>query len=318
VPDPFARSHLYIERAPDIVRAQFFDVDHAIEVQLYHGATLAWAKTDAGEKCVRQRMTVLGRAVYEEFAIEEGKGNTWVKRVIGGSNAGAWYVAQIEASGEGTRVTIEAFAPPGGFISGLGKLSQLGVEKALQKLLAEHQRAIGDYNPATQHRVATRGLEGLRDLIAPVEKLGPRELSALVSAVLETAALVAIADRHADAREREAMSDVAVALCRKEIDEPTRAELVEHAERAVEAVGMEERCDTLGKRLAALGHPTLGIAIAVLVAEVSHGIDRHEMEAIQRLAKAAGMGETDLLALMTRIGAVTSSPPVGDREAHPA
>jgi hypothetical protein len=305
--EPFARSQVHIERQPDVVRAQFFDVDHAIEVQLYHGATLAWAKTESGEKCVRQRMTVLGRAVYEDFVIEEGRGDTWVKRVIGGSNTGAWYVAMFEPWSEGTRVSIEAYAPQGGFISGLGKLSQLGVEKALQKLLAEHQKAIGDYNPATQHRVAVSVLESLRDLLAPVEKLDPRELSSLVSAVLETAALVAIADRNADPREREAMSDVAVALCRREIDEPTRAKLVEHAERALEAVGMEERCDKLGQRLAALGHATLGIAIAVLVAEVSHGIDRHEMAAIQRLAKGAGINEADLLAILTRIGAATSS-----------
>jgi hypothetical protein len=290
-----------------VVRAQFFDVDHAIEVQLYHGATLAWAKSESGEKCVRQRITVLGRAVYEDFVIEEGRGDTWVKRVIGGSNTGAWYVALFEASGEGTRVSIEAFAPPGGFIAGLGKLSQLGVEKALQKLLAEHRKASGDYNPAMQHRIAVSVLESLRDLLAPVEKLEPRELSPLVSAVLETAALVAIADRNADPCEREAMSDVAVALCGKAMDEPMRAKIVEHAERALEAHGMEERCDLLGRRLAALGHATLGIAIAVLVAEVSHGIDRHEMAAIERLAKSAGIGEADLLTILKRIGAAISS-----------
>jgi uncharacterized tellurite resistance protein B-like protein len=276
-------------------------------VQLYHGAQLSRAKTDSGIDCVRQRTSVLGRAVYEDFVIEEGKGDTWVKRVVGGPNDGAFYVAEFASEGDATRVTIHAYAPPGGFTSGMGKLSQLGMEKALQKLLQEHQKAIGDYNQAAQHTLAQAALAKIGDLLAPLAALAAPELSSLVKTILETAALVAIADRNADEREREAMNDVAVALCGMQLGEATRDKLIAHAERAVEALGMEERCAGLGKRLAALGHSTLGIAIATVVAEASHGIDRHEMAAIRRLAESAGVGEPDLIALLTRIGEATSS-----------
>src|SRR5579872_458756 len=165
-----ARSTAVIERPVDVVRAQFFDVDHHVRDRVHHGVVLKWAQPKApGEKRVRQETSVLGRTVAEEFVIEEGDGGRWVKRFVEGPNEGGAYLAHFAPErSTATRIDAEAVAPPKGFDNGLGKLSGLGVQKALEKLLGDHKRALEGYEPGRVRGDVSRVLRALRDKISPL------------------------------------------------------------------------------------------------------------------------------------------------------
>lgn len=302
-PLPTAAASVEIARAPDVVREHFFDLAAAIATQPYHGVTLSWATESDHEKRARQEIHVLGSAIVDDFVLEQGDGETWVKRFVEGPNTGGRYVARFEASPTGTRVEIVAHAPPHGFSFGLGKLSPLGLEKALRKMLGEHAKAIENYQfePGSTRAPVVGVLASLDDLTAPVLALGERERRAIVATLLEAASLVAIADHDADVAEREVMDEVARALCDRGLDDETRLRLVKGAERALSVEGMAARCEKLGARLKTLACAELGLAVATIVAEVSHGIDPPEMAALQKIAHGAGVPDAALASIMGRI-----------------
>jgi hypothetical protein len=70
--------------------------------------------------------------------------------------------------------------------------------------------------------------------------------------------------------------------------------MVEAAVAAIAKEGAKARCENLGKRLKALGFGGLGLSLAVLVAEVSHGLDPAELDGLRRLAAGAGLDDRDL------------------------
>ena len=306
-----ARAQIEIAKPVAVVRAQFFDVAHAIELQPYHGVKLSWApppeagsEPQRGARLVRQELLVLGQAIVDDCAVEEGPEGTWVKRFALGANAGARYVARFEAVGDlATRVDLEAYPPPHGFNLGLGKLSALGLEKTLKKILAEHQKAIESYEfePGSTRASVGSVLAALEDLTAPITKLGDRERRAIVATLLEAASVVAVADDEADAAEREVMDEVARVLCNQELDDDLRERLVKGAERALGSEGMAQRCERLGQRLKKLGCVELGLTVATIVAEVSHGIDPPELAALQKIALAAGLPEAALSSILSRV-----------------
>jgi tellurite resistance protein len=303
---PTARAWIDIARPKEAVRAQFFDLEHAIATQPYHGVALSWAPLgENGEKRARQEIRVLAQPVIDDFVIEEGKDGAWVKRFVGGTNAGARYVATFAAADEGgTRVEIEAFAPKGGFNLGVGKLSALGLEKALKKMLVDHQRAIEKYEfvPGSAREPVTGVLAALEDMTAPLANLDDGKRRAMVATLLEAASLVAVADNDADAAEREVMDEIARALCGQSLDEDTRARLVRGAERGVGSEGMGSRCEKLGQRLARLGVAELGLTVAAIVGEISHGIDPPELAAMQKIAAGANLPEAALTSILDRVG----------------
>ena len=305
-----ARAQIEMAKPVAVVRAHFFDVANAIAVQPFHGVKLGWAPPPdekgavARPRLVRQELTVLGQPIVDDCAIEEGQGGAWVKRFVAGANAGARYVARFEALGEAaTRVDLEAFAPPAGFNLGLGKLSALGLERALKKLLGEHQKALESYEfePGSLRAPVTSVLRAMGDLTAPLAKLDDRERRAIVATLLETASVVAIADHDADAAEREVLDEVARVLGQQELDSDTRERLVKGAERALGSEGMTRRCERLGQRLKTLGYVELGLTVATIVAEVSHGIDPPELAALQKIALAAGLPEAALSSILGRV-----------------
>jgi hypothetical protein len=308
---PYAHGSMVIEREPDVVRAQFFDVDHHVRHGVHHGATLTWANPGGsqppGPRRVRQETRVLGRVVAEAFVIEESPTGLWVKRFVEGPNAGGRYVATFSRDPQGhTRVDVEAFAPPHGFDNGLGKLSQLGVEKALQKLLQEHKRALEGYEPGRARGDVDRVLKALRDLTTPMLERSREEQRAIISNFLEGAAIVALADEVADAAERHTMQAAARSLCFVELDDESIEKLVAGTKGAVLAEGTTARCEKVGSRLERLGFAQLGLAFATLIAQVSHGIDGRELSALQRIANAGGLDDEHVAQLVHRIDAMLS------------
>jgi tellurite resistance protein len=308
---PAARAAIVLDCAIDVVRAQFFDLDHHVRDGLHRGTTVRWTLRPPGERRLKQETRVLNRVLTDVFVIEDDQG-AWVKRFVEGPNEGGRYVVSFAPHAtSATRVDAEAHAPPKGFDNGLGRLSDLGVQKSLEKLLADHQRALEGYEPGRVRGDVEKVLRSLRDLTTPIGARDRSEQKAIVSSFLKAAAIAAISDGVADEVERQTMQAVARTLCQVELDDATLATLVDGASQAASTDGLEVRCDRIGATLLALGVSDLGLAVAALIAQVSHGVEARELAALLRIAKAAGLDEPTLVALIGRIDAMlTTAPPV--------
>jgi tellurite resistance protein len=308
-PGRAARAAIVIARPLDVVRAQFFDLDHHVRDGVHRGTSVRWTMRPPGERRLKQETRVLGRVVAEEFVIEDD-GGKWVKRFVEGPNVGGKYVVTFSSEQRSaTRAEAEAQPPPKGFDNGLGKLSDLGVVKSLEKLLADHQRALEGYEPGRVRGDVDKVLKALRDLTTPIFSRDKAEQRAIVSNFLEAAAITAICDDEADDVERQTMKGVAKSLCFIELDDAAIDRIVKGTTDAANADGIEARCDKIGARLLKLGMSDLGVAVAALIAQVSHGVEARELAALQRIARAAGLEDARLSALITRMDAMLTTAP---------
>jgi len=141
----------------------------------------------------------------------------------------------------------------------------------------------------------------LRDLVAPIAARVDRDRSAAVATILETASVVMLADSAADDAELEVLDEAARALCDAQLDDAVRGALVRGAARTIADQGIGARCEALGARLGRLKCAEAGLAFATLVADASHGIDTHELAALERLATGCGMASEALVSLMARV-----------------
>ena len=298
-----ATAWLDFDRPVDAVRGVFLDVDLAVRGKIHRGMRLHWiGKTPDGERAVRQQTLVIDKLVIEDVLIDEGPDGTWVKRYIEGPNAGTVFVARFDPHGRpGTRVTMEAHVGPHGFAQGLGKLSAVGLEKAMKRVMTEYKLALEGYEPGrARGAVLTAIGEAQRGSLA-MRSLDDAKRHQLASAVLETACSIACVDDSPDEAERDALRAIVAALWSVPLDPAAEERMVRAAVAAVTKEGPRVRCETLGKRLQALGFARLGVAIAVLVAEVSHGLDPSELAALRHLATAAGIDELELADIVKRI-----------------
>jgi hypothetical protein len=122
----------------------------------------------------------------------------------------------------------------------------------------------------------------------------------VVATVLETAWSIACIDDPPDDGERDAMRAVVAALWNTTIDPAAEDRMVHAAVEVVRKQGAATRCVVLGAKLKALGFGELGVHIAALVAEVSHGLDPSELDALRMLASAAGVSDQTLHDLIRR------------------
>jgi hypothetical protein len=301
-PPAAASATIEIKKPVATVRAHLFDLDHAIRAKIHHGVTLRWLPPEApGERRIEQETKLMTRTHVDVLVIEEGEGGAWVKRFVEGPSKGTRIVGTVsEGSSGGARVRLEAFPGSVGYVGALGKLSQLGMEKSLQKTLEEHQRSLEGYEPG-RARGAVRAVVGAMRTSALFAASGEGQGRAVMTNLLEAACVVAVADEHADEAEREVIQEVARSLCFIELDATAVDRMVQNVARAVRADGIEQRCDKIGARLSSLGLAELGLRVAVLIAQVSHGIDAPELATLQRLATATGIGEVALRDLVHSI-----------------
>lgn len=302
-PAPTASAWLEFERPIETVRALFFDVDNAIRAKIHRGLRLKWLSKDAnGERRIRQTMRVLDRMVTEEIVIEEGPSGTWVKRFVDGPNVGTHFTAHFDANGaSASRVQLRAYVGKNGFALGLGKLSPVGLEKALKKLLGEYKRALEGYEPGRARGAVTTVLSTWTDMTGGMNALDRAARKATISTLLETAWSIAAIDETPDTAERDAMQAIVGVLWHTAIEKSAEDRMVQAACDAIGKEGVAKRCDVLGGRLKALGFAELGVALAVLLAEVSRGLDSGELEALRRLSGAAGLDDTWLTAMIERV-----------------
>jgi hypothetical protein len=124
---------------------------------------------------------------------------------------------------------------------------------------------------------------------------------ATISTLLETAWSIAAIDEAPDTAERDAMQAIVGVLWHTAIEKTAEDRMVQAACDAIAKEGVAARCDVLGARLKALGFGQLGVALAVLVAEVSRGLDSGELAALRRLSGAAGLDDEWLTTTIKRV-----------------
>lgn len=284
------------------VQALFFDVDLAVRDKIHRGVRLQWLpRTPDGERRLRRHMRVLDKLQVEEVVIERGADGAWVQRFVEGPNLGTRFVANFEP-GEGamTRVRMEAFVGPRGFAQGLGKLSPLGLEKAMKRTLGEFKRALQGYQPGRAHGQVLAALADAGRWSTAMRGLDDARKRSVVSTLLETAWSIACVDEGPDEAERDAMRAVVAALWNTALDPAAEERMVKAAIDAVAKQGAATRCAALGAKLRSLGFGELGVHVAVLVAEISHGLDPAELDALRALAQAAGVPDETLHDLVRR------------------
>jgi hypothetical protein len=297
---PDASASLDFNRPVAEVQAMFFDVELSVRNRIHRGVRLQMLPHDlGGERRLRRHVRVLDKLQYDDVVIERSGDGAWVERFVDGHNAGTRFVAHFEPKGPGTtRVRMDAFVGPQGFAQGLGRLSPLGLEKAMKRTLAEYRRALEAYQPGRARQAVAAALgDGKRWTQAMAALQGTRRTQ-VIATLLETAWSIACVDEGPDEAEREALRAVVTALWHTSIDRSAEERMVHAAIEAVNGQGAEARLAALGSKLRAVGLGELGVHIAVLVAEVSHGLDPAELGALRALAHAAEVPDETLLALV--------------------
>ena len=302
---PSATAWLDFERPCAEVQTLLFDVDLAVRDKIHRGVRLQWLPrapgAAGGERRLRRHMRVLDKMQVEEVVIERAADGSWVQRFVEGPNAGSRFVATFEAiEPRVTRVRMEAFVGPKGFAQGLGKLSPMGLEKAMKRILAEYKRALQGYQPGRAHGAVLAALADTGQWSPAMRALDDTNRKNLVATLLETAWSIACVDEGPDDAERDAMRAVVAALWHTALDPAAEERMLHAAIEAVKKQGPEARCAALGARLRSLGFGELGVQVAVLVAEVSHGLDPAELGALRVLAQAAGVPDDALHDLLLR------------------
>jgi tellurite resistance protein len=311
-----ASAAIEIDRPIEVVRAALFDLDHAIRGRIHHGVSLRWLRPEApGELRVEQETKALGRTQIDIFVLETGEDGARVERFVSGPNQGVRLVAAFSSAAPGrdggsrparTRVVLTAFTGLSGYQTGIGRLSQVGLEKLLQKTLEEHRRALEGYQPGRARGAVRSVLVPLRDAVLEARAQLHGETRAVMTNLLEAACAVAVADGQADDPERDVIQEVARTLCFVELDAAAVDRLVQAVAAAIESEGIAGRCDKIAARLASLGLDEVGLKVAALVADVSHGIGVEEYAALARMADALGLGEGALAERVRSIDRVLS------------
>jgi tellurite resistance protein len=296
-----ATATLPFDRPMADVKALFFDADLVVRQKVHRGVRLQWLpRTPDGERRLRRHTRIMDRMHVEDVVIEPGPDDTWVLRYVEGPSAGTRFVASFEASGEGTLVMMRAKVGPKGFEQGLGRLSPVGLEKAMKRILNEYKVALQGYEPGRARGAVTAVLHDADPSLAKMRGVDPATLRKLVATLLETSLSIACADDDPDEAELDAVRAIVGRLWGKPLAPELEEQMVRAASQAVKKQGAAERATALGTRLAELGFAQLGVELAVLVAEVSRGLDPAELHALRALAHAGGVSDDELQKILRR------------------
>jgi tellurite resistance protein len=297
-------STVEIDRPVDLVRQQFFDIDHAMRDKVHDGVKIRWLPPrEPGERRILQEVRVLGVLYADEILVEFEDG-TLIKRFVEGPNKGTVFVETFEAKSPSKTVAqIRAVVPLTGFKWAVGPIFKLAVKKALDKALMEHKRDIeGGYTPGRARGNVEAAIDFIRPLADRAKSMErDADRVAIIAPLIEAACVTAIADDELDDAERDAIRAVTHAIGVRPLDdaaiEAVVASSIDHTRRH----GVEQRCNDLGAKLKKLGLAEEGLGVATLIAQVSHGVDQSELAALQLLARAAGVSEARLVEVIQRV-----------------
>jgi len=132
------------------------------------------------------------------------------------------------------------------------------------------------------------------------------EVAALFEALVESAYLVANADRDFDAIERAAFQNVVVSACRSQVSARQVAALVADLHDQLEEDGEERRVERIGRSVSKPEHKLEVLRVATLVAQISGGISGAESRVLTRLSEQLGVAPSELEAAVREAERVAS------------
>ena len=242
-----------------------------------------WEPAAPGERKIKTTFRILGIPQFDVSLLEDAEDGSFVIRYLEGTNAGMVLVHRfVEVEPGVTEVQLSADAPSTLGRKILGPLFVVGARQVMKKALAEDKRDLeqGDFKPG-----AAAG--NLEDALASLA--AQKGASAAVKRViLEAACLISASDGSVDEAERDAVRRAALVLGAS-AEESDPGDLLERCLGFADSEQIKVEIDRVGAALAAAGVAREGVVAAAVVGLVSQGMSLGELEALRRLATAAGM-----------------------------
>jgi hypothetical protein len=279
---------LRINSPVDRVREQYRDIDHHIRNNVHPSIHYQWEPAEAGERKIKTTFRILGLPQFDVSVLEDGADGSFVIRYLEGTNAGMVLVHRfVEVEPGVTEVQLSADAPATLGRKILGPLFIVGARQVMKKALAEDKRDIeqGDFRPGT----AAGNVEDALASLAAQKKAS----SSVKYAILEAACLISACDGSVDAAERDAIGRAA-AMLGATAGESDAESMLSRCLKYAEGERIKTEIDRVGAELAAAGVAREGVVAAAVVGLVSQGMSLGELEALRRLAIAAGFAEEAL------------------------
>lgn len=273
---------LRIEAPPEVVRAQFRDIDHHIRDNVHPGIKYAWAPGAAGERRIRTAFRILGAPQFDVAVLEDAPDGSLVIRYLEGTNAGMVVVHRFDPvdGGKATNVVLLADAPATLGRKILGPLFVLGAKQVMKKALHEDKLDIEKgflAGKAAGH--VERALQGME-----TARVGGEGAA---RAILEAACFVTAVDGEVDDAESDVVRRIAAKLGVDAAWVEDRRQVILRAA----AEGSAGRAKEIGEQLAARGVALEGVIAAAVASLVSHGMSVGEIEALRAIAKGAGVAD---------------------------
>ena len=279
---------LRIKSPPERVREQYRDIDHHIRNNVHPSIHYQWEQGAPGERKIKTTFRILGLPQYDVSLLEDADDGSFVIRYLEGTNAGMVLVHRfVEVEPGVTEVQLSADAPSTLGRKILGPLFVVGARQVMKKALAEDKRDLeqGDFQPG----LAAGNVElALASLAAQA-----KAPAALKHAILEAACLISACDGSVDEAERDAIRRAALVLGAN-AGESDAGGMLSRCSKLAEGEQIKAEIDRIGAELGAGGVAREGVVAAAVVGLVSQGLSLGELEALRRLASAAGLPEDAL------------------------
>jgi len=285
---------LRIEAAPDLVRAQFRDIDHHIRNDVHPSIKFTWEPSAPGERRIRTVFSILGVSQFDVAVLEDAPDGTFVIRYLEGTNAGMVVTHRFVSldGGKATDMQLSADAPATLGRKILGPLFVLGARQVMKKALHEDKRDIEKgFSPGRAAGDVARALEGVSAARGRGE--------AAARAILEAACFLSAVDGQVDDAEVDAVRAIAAQLGVDAAWAENRREVILRAS----ASESTARAKEIGEQLAARGVAKEGVTAAAVAALVSHGMSLGELEALRAIAVGAGVADEEVGATVERVDA---------------
>ena len=303
---------LRMERPPNVVRAQYWDIDHHIRKNVHPGIVYKWEESKPGERKIRTEFRLLGIKQYDVSLLVDTPDGAFLIDYLEGANAGTKLLHEFVPEGDGaTLVRITAKVPGALHRKMLGPLFRFAVRQVINKALREDKADVegSGYEPGRVAGNVTAAfvlLAPVQARIAALRKAGPLADN-VAEAVLEAASLVAAADGEVDAAERDALRRVAHAIGVPKHDDAWVDASLERSAKLADSDRVAEHAEALGRRWEELGVKNDGLVPAAIVAQASFGVALAELALLRRIAAGAGIPDSEVEAALTDVDTALST-----------
>jgi hypothetical protein len=280
-----------IEASPDVVRAQYRDMDHHIRNNVHPSIAFQWEAGSPGERRIRTTFRILGLPQFDVAVLEDVPDGSMIIRYLEGTNAGMVVMHEFLPldGGKATQVKLGVEAPATLGRKLLGPLFKVGARQVLNKALAEDKADLekGTYQPGKAAGDVARAL-------GPLDAAAAKHGAEAGRAILSAACLVVTADAAFDDAERSALGTIAKKVG---VDD---AWIDARVKELAKAEGLAMAARDVGVELAKHQVTEAGLVAAAVAALVSEGMSIGELAALRAIAAGARFPDDDLGPLVER------------------